>query len=106
MEEDMRKIAACLFMGSLVVARPAVAHDTTTPFASRGACESASADESEFDRSWLLDAFPDIFASNGEVSSFLTKAWTCGLNASDGQYYITDHRLEVLNSDWFNHRKK
>jgi hypothetical protein len=39
------------------------------------------------------------------VSSFLTRAFTCDLNASDGQYYMTNHILETLDSDWFAQRQ-
>jgi hypothetical protein len=59
---------------------------------------------SNFEQDILLAEFPDIFSSPGEVSSFLTKAWTCDLNASDGQYHITDHIQEILDSRWFARR--
>jgi hypothetical protein len=53
------------------------------------------------DRGPLLDNFPNFFDSEGDVASFLTRAWTCELNESDGQWYIGDHRFDVLNSDWY-----
>lgn len=48
--------------------------------------------------------FPGVFDTRGEVTSFLTKAWTCDRNPSDGQYYITDNRQEILDSAWFARR--
>lgn len=84
----------------------AIAHDTETAFDSRGACEAASAGMSDNERDFLVETFPDVFASGGEVSSFLTRAWTCDRNASDGQYYIVDHRQQVLDSDWYLRRQK
>jgi hypothetical protein len=106
MEDEMKKlmVVAAIAAGGLGV--PAAAHDTETAFPTRGACEAASAGMSNDERNWLLETFPDIFATGGEVSSFLTRAWTCDRNGSDGQFYIVDHRGQVLSSDWFNHRSK
>lgn len=100
----MKRFAILLLVGATLVPAAAVAHDTETPFSSRGACEAASAGMSNDEKGWLLDTFPDLFGTEGEVSSFLTRAWTCDRNASDGQYYITDHRQEVLDSAWFAQR--
>ncbi|WP_156029770.1 hypothetical protein [Sphingomonas sp. URHD0057] len=72
------------------------------PFASRGACEverNALSNDDDF----LIDLFPDLFSSEGEVRSFLNRAFPCELRA-DGNWYITDHRVEVLGSDWFARR--
>lgn len=99
----MRKIAACLLIGALS-ATPAIAHDETAAFSSRGACEAASAEMSREDLPWLLETFPDLFDTTGEVNSFLTKAWTCDRNASDGQFYIINHIEEVLGSRWYDRR--
>jgi hypothetical protein len=91
---------------ALVIASPAAAHHTDyldTPFADRGACEAQRAALSN-DDDWLLDAFPQLFSSEGEVRSFLNRAFTCELHETDGQTYITDHRLEVLGSEWFQRR--
>jgi hypothetical protein len=103
MEDIMRKFAACLLIGALSSA-PAIAHDEVTAFSSRGACESASAAMSQEDTPWLLETFPDLFDTQGEAESFLTKAWTCDRNASDSQYYITNHIEEVLGSRWYDRR--
>lgn len=71
-----------------------------TPYATRGACEAAVADFGSDDRDGLLDRFPNFFDSTGDVASFLTRAFPCE-RGGDGQWYIRDRRLEVLQSDWF-----
>jgi hypothetical protein len=93
-----------LFFASAAVPTAAAAHDTTTAYASRGACEASSAEQSNNERDWVLASFPDLFSSPGEVSSFLTRAFTCDVNSSDGQYYATDHITDVLGSDWYQQR--
>jgi hypothetical protein len=96
---------ASLAIGTVVLASPAFANHpgyTGTPYDSRGACE-VQRNALSNDDDWLLDAFPDVFSSEGEVRSFLTRAFTCEL--SGDQWYITDHRIEVLQSDWFLRRQ-
>jgi len=100
----MRKLQIAAAVAAITIASAAAAHDTTTGFASRGACEAASAGMSNDENAWLVATFPDLFDTTGEAASFLTKAWTCDRNPDDGQYYITDHRQEVLDSDWFAQR--
>ena len=100
----MKKLTLLLAAGVLTAATPAIAHDTETAYATRGGCESASAGMSNDERDWLLATFPQFFDTPGDVSSFLTRAFTCDRNGSDGQYYITDHRAEVLSSEWFQQR--
>jgi hypothetical protein len=100
----MKTIIALVALGSLGFATAASAHDTETPFPSRGACESASAGMSNAEKDWLVATFPDLFDTSGEAASFLTRAFTCDLNASDGQYHITSHIEEVLGSRWFDQR--
>ena len=51
---------------------------------------------------FLIDQFPQLFSSEGEVRSFLNRAFKC--ESSGGSWYITDHRTEVLASDWFTRR--
>ena len=97
----MKKLSILLGFAAACAANIAHAHDTATPFPSRGTCEAASAAMSNDDQGWLLETFPELFDTPGEASSFLTKAWTCDRNGSDGQWYITDHIEEVLGSDWF-----
>lgn len=100
----MRKLGLLAACGAAVLGTAAMAHDTATGFSSRGACESASASMSNAEQGWLLESFPEFFDTPGEASSFLTKAWTCDLNASNGQFYITDHIEEILGSRWFDRR--
>ena len=92
----------------LAMGAPAAAHhvdNLDVPFALRGACEARTQELSNSD-DWLLDTFPELFSSEGEVRSFLNRAFTCERNEGDGQWYITDHRIEVLESDWFQRRQR
>ena len=92
----------------LVVSTNAPAHhleNLNTPYESRGACEAAVADVNNDDWDMLLDRFPDFFSSQGEVASFLTRAFPCEQIAADGQWYIQNRLAETLGSDWFLRRK-
>ena len=103
----MIKILAVITVGSLAVSTPAAANhafDLDTPYASRGECELANVQLSNGDTDMLLNNFPQLFSTPGEVRSFLTRAFTCELDGADGQWYIRDHRVEVINSDWFERR--
>ena len=73
----MRKLSIAAGIAAMTVSTAVTAHDTATGYPSRGACEAAS---------------------------FLTRAFTCDRNSSDGLYYITDHIEDVLGSDWFAQR--
>lgn len=99
----MKKVSIAVGIAALTIAAAAQAHDTATGYASRGACEAASAGMSNDEKEWLL-SFPEFFDTKGETASFLTRAWTCDKNPSDGLYYITDHIEDVLDSDWFAQR--
>lgn len=91
---------------SLAVAAPAAADHIDylqTPFESRGDCEAMRQSLSNDDDD-LQDRFPQLFSSEGEVRSFLNRAFTCEQRTSDGAWYIVDHRREVLSSDWFQRR--
>lgn len=93
---------------AITLASPAAAGhlvNLETPYASRGACESAVAQFNADDREILLANLSAFFSSNGEVASFLTRAFPCELDESDGQWYIQDDRLEVLQSDWYKRRQ-
>lgn len=103
MEVMMKKLMSLLVLAAAAIPTTAVAHDTETPFPSRGTCEAASAGMSNAEKAWLLATFPDLFDTTGEAASFLTRAWTCD-RASDGQWYITDHIEEILGSQWFDRR--
>lgn len=103
----VKSLFVALALGAISIATPAAADHILhldDPFPSRGACESARQSLSNDDDS-LLDAFPNLFSSHGEVRSFLNRAFTCEPSPSDDQWYITDHRSEVLASDWFQRRQ-
>lgn len=103
----MKTILLLSGLAAMTIATPASAShfmNLTTPYESRGACEAAVADFSSDDREMLLDRFPQFFVSIGDVASFLTRAFTCELNPADDQWYIKDHRAEVLASDWYQNR--
>lgn len=103
----MKRVGSAIAVAMLVVAGPAFAgqlDNLDTPYASRGACESANAGFSNEVRDPLLLQFPNFFDNEGDVASFLTRAFTCEPNESDGQWYIHDHRIDVLNSDWYQRR--
>ena len=100
----MKKMSLMMAAAAVGFAAPAIAHDTETGFPTRGACEEASAAMSNGENAWLVSTFPQFFDTTGEAASFLTRAWTCDRNPSDGQYYITDHVEDVLSSDWFQQR--
>jgi hypothetical protein len=106
MEDEMKKLSILAAVGAVAFASPVVAHHIehlNDAFATLGACE-VEKNQLSNDDDWLLDAFPDIFSSEGEVRSFLNRAFPCELNPADGQYYMVDKRLEVLNSEWFARR--
>lgn len=103
----MRILVYPLAVAALASATPAMADhidNLDTPFASRGACESAVAQFSAHDRAMLLDRFPMFFSRNGDVASFLTRAFTCDYDAVEQAWFITDRRVEILTSDWFTRR--
>lgn len=100
----MIKFLAALAVSAVVVVSPAAANHIqylNTPFSNLGACEAQRASLSN-DDDFLLDAFPQLFSSEGEVRSFLNRAFKCEQRGSD--WYITDHRIEVIQSDWFQRR--
>jgi len=100
----MMKRLAMLAVGALMVGSPAAANHIEyldTPFATRGDCKAQRASLSNED-DFLLDAFPQLFSSEGEVRSFLNQAFTCELQIDE--WYITDHRSEVIASEWFQRR--
>jgi hypothetical protein len=102
----MTKLFIPLALGALALGAPAAANHVLhldDPFSSRGACEAERQELSNTD-DFLIDVFPELFSSEGEVRSFLNKAFTCELHPDDGQWYITDHRTDVLDSDWFKRR--
>jgi hypothetical protein len=108
MEDAMKKILLAAAFAAVSTGSPVAAHHVdhlNDAFASRGACEVEKNALSNTD-DWLMDAFPDIFSSEGEVRSFLNRAFPCELNPTDGQWYMIDKRLEVLSSDWMQRRMR
>lgn len=102
----MIKFFGALAFGVLAAASPALAShvfNLDTPFATRGDCEAERASLSN-DDDFLLDQFPNLFSSEGEVRSFLNRAFTCEQSRGGDQWYIVDHRREVLDSEWFKRR--
>ncbi|MCT2559787.1 hypothetical protein N0B51_12445 [Tsuneonella sp. YG55] len=100
----MRYLTPALALGALFVGAPAMANhlnNLETPYASRGACESAIAQFAAEDAPSLLERFPNFFSRRGDVSSFLTRAFSCDYDPVEQAWFITDRRLEILTSDWF-----
>lgn len=94
---------------ALVTGTPAAAHhleNLNTPYASRGVCESTVAHFNADDWDMLLDRFPTFFSTQGDVASFLTRAFPCEYNSGDGNWYIQNHLAEALASDWYQHRNR
>jgi hypothetical protein len=107
MELMMNKLPLALVLGSMLGATPAGADHifTPTPFPTLGACESENARLSNEDAERQFSLRPDLFSSMGEARSFMTRAFTCELDADDGYWYLTDHRREVIDSEWFERRR-
>lgn len=103
----MMKLPMMLALGSLSLAGPAAANHifTPTPFASYGECEAENAKLSNEDaeRQYLIR--PDLFSSLGEARSFMTRAFSCEYDPDDDSWYLTDHRREVIDSEWFQRRQ-
>ena len=103
----MKRLWKVGLLAAVGVSTPAAANHVrylNVPFETRGACESFSAQLSAGDREALQVAFPDLLSTSGDVESFLTRAFTCEQDDFDGQWYITDYRRDVINSDWFQRR--
>jgi hypothetical protein len=101
---------AALLSGSLLItlfgASPAIAShrfNLDVPFDSAAECKVFSAQLSNED-DFLLDAFPQFFGSEGELRSFLARAFTCEQTRGDGKWYIVDHGAELIASEWFQRR--
>lgn len=103
----MKKTLAILAFGALMAASPAAANHifTPDPFATYGDCEAANARLSNEDAERQFPLRPDLFSSLGEARSFMTRAFSCELDPEDGLWYLTDHRLEVIGSEWFDRRR-
>lgn len=103
----MKTIMLLAGIAALAGAAPASAQhldNLDTPYPTRGACESAMASFNDDVRDMLVVQFPFLFGTEGEAASFITKAFTCDPSADGSHYSITDRRLEVITSDWFQRR--
>ena len=104
----MKRLLVSLAVASVAFASPAAADHIfhlDTPFDSRGGCEVERNELSNNDY-WLLDVpGQEFFDTIGDVRSFMTRAFTCELSEGDGQWYMVDHRIEVLESEWFQQRR-
>ena len=100
---DDEEEAVILALGLLMAATPAAANHIFTPsaFATYGECESENARLSNDDAERQFPLRPDHFSSMGEARSFMTRAFSCEYDPDDDSWYLTDHRLEVINSEWF-----
>ena len=103
----IKRLVPAIALAMLVSAPAAANHllDLDHPYPTRGACEAATAEIDNFDRNGLLQRFPDLFETRGDTRAFITGAFTCERDEDDGQWYITDHLQERLNSDWFLRRQ-
>ena len=103
----MNKFSLTVLLGSIVAAAPAAANHifTPDPFPTYGDCESENARLSNDDADRQFELRPDLFTSMGEARSFMTRAFSCELNPEDGNWYLVDHRIEVINSEWFQRRR-
>ena len=104
----MKAILTLAGLAAITIATPAAAQHLATlntPYPTRGECEAAMASFNDDVRDRLVEFFPNLFASEGEAASYITRAFTCELNPSTGEWFIRDHRAEVIASDWFQRRQ-
>jgi len=103
------KILMAAGVGALLFATQGVAHHAEyldIPYDTRGECEAEIAQLRNGDRDFLQQVGPQYFRNPGDVNAFLSRAFSCDLDEGDGAWYITDHRVEVLSSDWFRKRQR
>lgn len=103
----MKSVWILAGLAAITVASPAAAQhldNLDTPYASLGECQAASNGFSMDVRAGLLAMFPNFFESQGDITSFLIKAFPCELDESDEQWYLQDTRSEVLGSEWYQRR--
>ena len=102
----MRNVVSFGALATVVLSTPAQADHifTPTPFASYGECQSVNVQLSDEDAERQFALRPDRFSSLGEARSFMTRAFSCEYNPDDDSWYLTDHRREVLESEWFQRR--
>ena len=105
----MKILTVAAGVGALVFGTQAVAHHAEhldIPYDSRGECEAEIGQLRNEDRDFLQQVGPQYFGDPGDVNAFLSRAFSCDLDEGDGAWYITDHRVEVLTSDWFTKRQR
>lgn len=103
----MKSLCILAGLAAMSLASPAAAQhldNFDTPYATRGDCESAMASFNDDVRDRLVVQFPFLFETEGEAASFITRAFTCEMSSTDQQWYIKDHRFDVITSDWFQRR--
>ena len=103
----MKIVLTAFGVAIVLVASPAVANHIFTPsaFDTRGECESENARLSNDDAERQFPLRPDLFSSLGEARSFMTRAFTCEYDADEDAWFLTDHRREIIASDWFKRRQ-
>ncbi|GGD96487.1 hypothetical protein GCM10011515_15440 [Tsuneonella deserti] len=103
----MKRPIPSAILAATLLASPAAANHiyTPTPFPTRGECEAENARLSNDDAERQFSLRPDLFSSLGEARSFMTRAFTCEYDEDDGYWYLTDHRREVIASEWFKRRQ-
>ncbi len=102
----MKKLPVIIALAGFAIATPAAANHifTPTPFETYGDCESVNARLSNDDAERQFPLRPDLFSSLGEARSFMTRAFSCEYDPTDDSWYLIDHRLETIGSDWFQKR--
>lgn len=72
----------------------ASAHDFVTTYETRAQCELAYVEMNKFDRDWLLNNFPQLFDSPGDVMHFLTQHVDCEYDPAENVWFMADHRFD------------
>ena len=101
--EVMKRFALPALAAACLPLSPASANHLVnlgTPYASRGQCEAEVAHFNGDDAEMIMERFPELFDSLGDVMSMFTRAFPC-TQGPDGAWYIEDHRYEVIATDWF-----
>jgi hypothetical protein len=104
MMQTMRKFPVILALGALVTASPATANHIFSPRELwQVRISNARLSNEDAERQFPLQ--PDLFSSMGEARSFMTRAFSSEYDPDDDSWYRSDHRGEVIASDWFQRRQ-